>query len=126
MIFFTFIGLVAVVSIIPILLSATLVSFKNKRALKWVRLGDEIKQVGEIFPHRGIVISIDKQKRKLIILKSEYSEGYFLKKVQPGDYEPTGKTYSKEELKELIPEISKRLHKEADEDVAIYEKKLTK
>lgn len=125
-IFFALIGLVTVVSIITVLFLLTLEYFKNKRALKWVRIGDEIKQMGDIFPHKGIVIYIDRNKRDLIMLKSDYGTGYFLKTVKPSNYEPTGKTYSKKELKELIPEISKRLHKEADEDVSIYIEALTK
>ncbi|MBC1832291.1 preprotein translocase subunit YajC [Listeria seeligeri] len=124
--FFTFIGFFTIVICFSFGIPLLWERIKNKKALKWVRIGDEIKQVGAIFPYKGIVIFIDRYKRDLIILKSDYGTGYFLKTVKPGDYVPTGKTYSKKELKELIPEISKRLHKEADEDVAIYEKTLTK
>ncbi|EUJ23742.1 hypothetical protein MFLO_15785, partial [Listeria floridensis FSL S10-1187] len=82
-------------------------------------------EVGVVLPHKGIVLFIDRDSRDVVMLKSNNDEGYFLKTVKPGGYVPTGKTYSREESKEFIPEISNRLHKEADEDVAIYEKTLT-
>lgn len=125
MAFFTFIGFFTIGISLSFGILLLWERIKNKNALKWIRIGDEIEEVGVVLPHKGIVLFIDRDSRDVVMLKSNNDEGYFLKTVKPGGYVPTGKTYSREESKEFIPEISNRLHKEADEDVAIYEKTLT-
>lgn len=113
MIFFTFIGLVAVVSIITVLFLLTLETFKNKRALKWFRIGDEVKKKGLVIPTTGIIISINHNKRELLILQIEHGWEPIFNKVSPAEYVPTGVTYSREELKRHIPAIEALYSKKA-------------
>ncbi|EUJ22667.1 hypothetical protein MFLO_16244, partial [Listeria floridensis FSL S10-1187] len=96
MAFFTFIGFFTIGISLSFGILLLWERIKNKNALKWIRIGDEIEEVGVVLPHKGIVLFIDRDSRDVVMLKSNNDEGYFLKTVKPGGYVPTGKTYSRE------------------------------
>ncbi|MGJ6852989.1 hypothetical protein ACSDOQ_09595 [Listeria monocytogenes] len=110
------VGIITICAIVTVLLILTLETFKDKRALKWVRIGDEVKEKGLILPTMGIVISINYSKRELHIIQLNEECIPLINKVRPAEYKPTGVTYSREELKRRIPEIEECYYKNAEKE----------
>lgn len=98
----------------------------NRRAIKYFRVGDHVKNESILSLSKGIVLFLDYEDSKLLILVNHHEKvqglttDYFIKSVDPSDYVPTGKTYSREELIAYIPKIKEHLDDEAQQDLELY------
>ncbi|EAC9862491.1 preprotein translocase subunit YajC [Listeria monocytogenes] len=106
------IGILAVASLFTLILIFIFDRYKNKRALRDLRIGDEIKEKG-VFPVYGVVVQINDTSQEVVLLCS--SRGRIFRTVKPGDFIKTGLHFTVEELNKHRSVYSKRLYKEADE-----------
>ncbi|EAH1119136.1 preprotein translocase subunit YajC, partial [Listeria monocytogenes] len=91
---------------------------KNKRALRDLRIGDEIKDKGGIIPVYGVVVQIYSTSQEVVLLC--LSGGHLFRTVKPGDFIKTGFHFTVTELNEHRSDYSKKLYKEADELLNSY------
>lgn len=103
----------------------------KKKAIKYFRVGDHVKDKS-LGLTKGIVLLLDYDDGTLLILVNYHESvqglttDYFIKSVDPSDYIPTGKTYSREELIEYIPKIKEYLDDEARQDLELYKEIIMK
>ncbi|EAE9670799.1 preprotein translocase subunit YajC [Listeria monocytogenes] len=112
------IGILAVASLFTLILIFIFDRYKNKRALRDLRIGDEIKEKGGIIPVYGVVVQIDDTSQEVVLLCS--SGGRLFRTVKPGDFIKTGLRFTVTELNEYRSDYSKKLYKEADELLNSY------
>ncbi|EKF1562758.1 preprotein translocase subunit YajC [Listeria monocytogenes] len=112
------IGILAVASLFTLILIFIFDRYKNKRALRDLRIGDEIKEKGGIIPVYGVVVQIDDTSQEVVLLCS--SRGRLFRTVKPGDFIKTGLRFTVTELNEYRSDYSKKLYKEADELLNSY------
>ncbi|CUL63521.1 preprotein translocase subunit YajC [Listeria monocytogenes] len=107
------IGILAVASLFTLILIFIFDRYKNKRALRDLRIGDEIKDKGGIIPVYGVVVQIYSTSQEVVLLC--LSGGHLFRTVKPGDFIKTGFHFTVTELNEHRSDYSKKLYKEADE-----------
>ncbi|HAB0009539.1 TPA_asm: preprotein translocase subunit YajC [Listeria monocytogenes] len=106
------IGILAVASLFTLILIFIFDRYKNKRALRDLRIGDEIKEKGSIIPVYGVVVNINDTSQEVVLLCS--SRGRLFRTVKPGDFIKTGLHFTVDELNKNRSGYSKKLYKEAD------------
>lgn len=94
------VGLITVCSVPIILIIWILESFKNRKLLKNIRIGDEIEGEESFSLIRGVVIHIDNTKKEVVLLC--LGGGCLLRTVKPENFIKTGLRYSITELNELM------------------------
>ncbi|ELV4714327.1 preprotein translocase subunit YajC [Listeria seeligeri] len=110
-----FIGILAVASLFTLILIFIFDRCKNKRVLRDLQIGDEIREKGSIIPVYGVVVQIDDSRQEVVLL---CSGGYTVfRTVKPGDFIKTGLHLTVEELNKNRSEYLKKLYKEADEEL---------
>ncbi|EAF9608463.1 preprotein translocase subunit YajC [Listeria monocytogenes] len=106
------IGILAVASLFALIFIFIFDRYKNKRALRDLRIGDEIREKG-VFPVYGVVVQIYSTSQEVVLLCP--SSGRLFRTVKPGDFIKTGLHYTVEELNKNRSDYIKKLYKEADE-----------
>ncbi|AIA64388.1 hypothetical protein QLX41_gp147 [Listeria phage LMTA-94] len=112
------IGILAVASLFALVFIFIFDRYKNKRALRDLRIGDEIKDKGGIITEYGVVVQIYSTSQEVVILC--LSGGSLFRTVKPRDFTKTGFHFTVTELNEHRSDYSKKLYKEADELLNSY------
>ncbi|EAD0548002.1 preprotein translocase subunit YajC [Listeria monocytogenes] len=112
------IGILSVASLFTLILIYIFDRYKNKRALRDLRIGDEIKDKGGIITEYGVVVQIYSTSQEVVLLCS--SGGRLFRTVKPGDFIKTGFHFTVTELNEYRSDYRKKLYKEADELLNSY------
>ncbi|EAD1385371.1 preprotein translocase subunit YajC [Listeria monocytogenes] len=112
------IGILAVASLFTLILIFIFDRYKNKRALRDLRIGDEIREKESFTLLQGIVVHIDNTRKEVVLL---CLDGRCLfRTVNPGNFIKTGLRFTVTELNEYRSDYSKKLYKEADELLNSY------
>ncbi|EAH3122592.1 preprotein translocase subunit YajC, partial [Listeria monocytogenes] len=91
---------------------------KNKRVLRDLRIGDEIREKGSFTLLQGIVVHIDSARKEVVLLCLDGRR--LFRTVKPGNFIKTGLRFTVTELNEYRPDYSNKLYKEADELLNSY------
>ncbi|EHS1874587.1 preprotein translocase subunit YajC [Listeria monocytogenes] len=112
------IGILSVASLFTLILIFIFDRYKNKRALRDLRIGDEIREKESFTLLQGIVVHIDNTRQKVVLLCLDGRR--LFRTVKPGNFIKTGLRFTVTELNEYRSDYSKKLYKEADELLNSY------
>ncbi|EAK9414811.1 preprotein translocase subunit YajC [Listeria monocytogenes] len=112
------IGILSVASLFTLILIFIFDRYKNKRALRDLRIGDEIREKESFALLQGIVVHIDNTRKEVVLLCLDGRR--LFRTVKPGNFIKTGLRFTVAELNEYRSDYSKKLYKEADELLNSY------